>query len=227
MNIQCCIGMTFFCLPLSELILFGIIGDPWNHIVTQKYFSYFCILKKDLCLTSILGEIVKVHTHRFISKFTYTKFIFLYVLYSNQQIMLVIPTCNKLFLFTLNNKENKVNCKLIFGKIFCCQFYLMPSFLEKQNIQNIKNGINIGKNFSFESYDTKISFIDIFFVIKIVHPHVFVCYYLTILLHCLSLSRFEETKKLFPILKFHTLQIWICFYFYSNMMVCLCKWIPE
>ena len=140
--------MTFFCLPLSELILFGIIGDPWNHIVTQKYYSYFCILNKDLCLTSILGEILKVHNAASVYfKIYYTKFIFLYVLYSNQQIMLVIPTCNKLFLFTLNNKENKVNCKLIFGKIFCCQFYLMPSFLEKQNIQNIKKWNRYWKTF--------------------------------------------------------------------------------
>ena len=116
-----------------------------SHSDAKILFLFLYFEQRFVFNFNIRGDIKGAH--RLISKFTYTKFIFLYVLYSNQQIMLVIPTCNKLFLFTLNNKENKVNCKLIFGKIFCCQFYLMPSFLEKQNIQNIKKWNRYWKTF--------------------------------------------------------------------------------
>ena len=47
------------------------------------------------------------------------------------------------FLFTLNDKVKQSQLQTNFYQDFCCQFYLMPSFLEKQNIQNIKNIGNI------------------------------------------------------------------------------------
>ena len=36
------------------------------------------------------------------------------------------------FLFTLNDKVKQSQLQTNFYQDFCCQFYLMPSFLEKQ-----------------------------------------------------------------------------------------------